>query len=432
MFRPILFECLKQGYSFSFFKRDVLSGLTVAVVAIPLSIAFAIASGATPTIGLFTAIIGGFIVSFLGGSKYNISGPAGAFIGVIFGVIAHYGYNGLLISNFMAGIFLILFAIFKLGKFVKKIPNVVITGFSLGLGLDIFSGQVPDFFGFKYYGSHAFLTRWHSYFELFKNIHFTSFAIGSLTLITAMILKIKKPKWPAFLIAIIISTIISQLLSLNIETLYSRFGAINLTLPEFHHSILDEIEHPTHLFQYIIPALTIAFLAGIEALLSATIADKIASSKHKSNTELFGQGIANLVLPLFGCLPVAGTTARTIVNVNSGAKSPISGMLHSVFILVFLAIFAKLIVKINMPTIAGILFIVAINMMSVKKIISILKHNIWIEKIIVLSTAICVITNGIVVAIFANSIAYYILLKLNNKRFSRKQLNIQTKDNNIK
>lgn len=420
MFQPVIIECLKKGYSFSFFKKDILSGLTVAVVAIPLSIAFAIASGATPIVGLFTAIIGGFIVSLFGGSKYNISGPAGAFIGVIFGVIAHYGYNGLLISNFMAGIFLILFALLKLGKFVKKIPNIVITGFSLGLGLDIFSGQIPDFFGFRYYGQHAFLTRWCSYFSLFKDTHVANIFIGFLTLTTIIILKIRKPKWPIFLIAITISTIISQIFSLNIETLYSRFGAIQLTLPEFHYTILDEIEHPLHLFQYTIPALTIAFLAGIEALLSATIADKIANTTHRPNTELFSQGIANLVLPLFGCLPVAGTTARTIVNVNSGAKTPISGVLHSIFILIFLAIFAKLIVKINMPTIASILLAVAVNMMSIKKIISILKHNIWIEKIIVLSTAVCVITNGIVFAILSNSIAYHILTTYYNKRVSKK------------
>ena len=260
-------------------------------------------------------------------------------------------------------------------------------------------------------------------------MHIANLFIGFLTLTTAIIVKIKKPKWPAFLIAIVISTIISQLFNLNIETLYSRFGTIQLTLPEFHSTILDEIEYPSHLLQYIIPALTIAFLAGIEALLSATIADKIANASHKQNTELFGQGIANLVLPLFGCLPVAGTTARTIVNVNSGAKTPISGMLHSIFILIFLAIFAKMIVKINMSTIASILFVVAINMMSIKKIISILRYNIWIEKIIVISTAICVITNGIVLAIFANSIAYHILIFYYNKRVSLQRKNSQSYKN---
>ncbi len=415
---PILIDCIKQGYHFSLFKRDILAGLTVSIVAIPLSIAFAIASGATPTTGLFTAIIGGFIVSFLGGSKYNISGPAGAFIGVIFSVIAHHGYNGLLISTFMAGIFLIIFSFLKFGTFISKIPNIIVIGFSLGLGIDIFFRQIPDFFGFQYHGTDAFLQKLFLYVMNLKNLNISSVFIGIITIIVALFVRKKTPKLPAFLIAIVVSTLITQLFNIKVETIYSRFGYIKLSFPEFHYFILEEIEHPKHLFQYIFPAFTIALLAGIEALLAATIADKMTNTKHKSNNELFAQGVANLILPLFGCLPVAGTTARTIVNVKSSAKSPFAGMFHALFIMLFLAIFSSLIVKINMPTIAGILIIVSVDMMSLNKIKVIMKENRIIDKIIVITTALGVIFLGIVGSIVINTLFYYIVLLFNMRKKS--------------
>ena len=412
---PILFDCLKNGYSFSSFRRDVLSGLTVAIVAVPLSIAFAIASGATPKIGLFTAILGGFTVSFLGGSKYNISGPAGAFICVIFNVIAHYGYNGLLISTFMAGIFLLLFSILRLGKFVAKIPDIVVIGFSLGLGFDILSCQIPDFFGFQYHGSRDFFSKWKGYIENIDNIDIKSVFIASLTFVLAKFITIKKPKLPAFLIAIVISSLITQIFGIKIETIESRFGFIQVAIPSANISMLNEIKNIQHIPQYIVPALTIALLAGIEALLSATIADKIAHSSHRSNTELLAQGIANMTLPIFGCLPVAGTTARTIVNVNSGAKTPIAGMSHSLFILIFLALFSNLLVKINIPAIAGILFLVSVNMMSFRKIVDIFEHGKNFDKLLIISTAICVLLLGIVWAILLNSIIYYLVVAVKKR-----------------
>ena len=405
---PILVDCIRNGYSFSFFKRDLLSGLTVSIVAIPLSIAFAIASGATPTTGLFTAIIGGFIVSLCGGSLYNISGPAGAFICVIFNIIAHHGYNGLLISTFIAGIFLIIFSLIRAGKIISKIPNIVVIGFSLGLGIDIFSGQIPDFFGFKYYGDHDFIPKWKAYINSIKSIDIQSLFISSFTIFVTIFVRKKNSKLPAFLIAIIASGILVKVFGFNIDTIYSRFGYIKIGLPEIHYSILEEVDHPLHLIQYIIPSMTIALLAGIEALLAATIADNMTKTKHKSNNELFAQGIANIVLSLFGCLPVAGTTARTIVNVKSGAKTPFAGMFHSIFILLFLMMFSSLISKINMATIAGILFVVAFDMMSLNKVKQIfLQHNLF-DKMMIISTAICVLFLNIVSAILLNTILYYI------------------------
>ena len=404
---PALIKCLKNGYSFSFLKRDLLSGITVAIVAIPLSIAFAIASGATPTTGLFTAIIGGFIVSAFGGSKFNISGPAGAFIGVIFSIISIHGYSGLLISTFLAGIFLFLMSIFKLGRFIAKIPNVVVIGFSLGLGIDIFSGQIPDFLGFHCQGIPVFIKKWIAYFQHIKDINLSSFIIGTITIISALIVRKKFSKLPAFLIAILISSIITEIFDIKVETIYSRFGYIHIEIPEIQWNILEEVEHPTHLLQYIFPSLTIALLAGIEALLAATIADKMTNTTHNSNIELFGQSIANLSLPLLGCLPVAGTTARTIVNVKSGAKSPIAGMSHSIFILIFVMIFSNLISQINMPTIAGILIIVATDMMSFKKVKNVIKNDTKINITILFLTAILVPTIGIVYSILINTCLFY-------------------------
>lgn len=416
---PALIKCLTNGYSFSFLKRDLLSGITVAIVAIPLSIAFAIASGATPTTGLFTAIIGGFIVSTLGGSQFNISGPAGAFIGVIFSIISIHGYNGLLISTFLAGIFLFLMSIFKLGRFVEKIPNVVVIGFSLGLGIDIFSGQIPDFLGFHCQGIPNFIKKWIAYLQHIKDINLQSLFIGIITIISALFVRKKFPKLPAFLIAILISSIITEICGLKIETIYSRFGYIHIEIPDIQWNILEEIEHTTHILQYLFPALTIALLAGIEALLAATIADKMTNTTHNSNFELFGQSIANISLPLLGCLPVAGTTARTIVNVKSGAKSPIAGMSHSVFILIFVMIFANLISQINMPTIAGILIIVSADMMSFKKIKNVLKIDTKTNIAILFLTAIFVPTLGIVYAILINTTLYYLNKFLIQKRIKK-------------
>jgi len=415
MLCPIIVKTFKEGYKLSYFKRDFFSGLTVAIVAIPLSIAFAIASGATPIVGIFTAIIGGIFVSLFGGSKYNISGPAGAFIGVIYGIIAHYGYNGLIISTFIAGLCIIIFSILKLGKFIKHIPNCIIIGFSLGLGIDILSGQLADFLGLNTHGGENFIKKISICLQHIDEVNFQSLTLGLLSIIIVFIIRKVKPKLPSFLIAIIINCIVAQIFNFQIETINSRFGTMHLTIPQIHKDIFEEIEHPLNLIQYIPSSISIAILASIEALLAATIADKMTNSKHYPNTELFSLGIANCISAIFGCLPIAGTTARTIVNAKSGAKSSLSGVFHGIFLIILMAIFAEIISCVNMPTIAGILFIVSIDMMSFKKIQTTIKSKDKIEIFMLFFTAICVILFGIVMSIIVNTILYQIIIRFFNK-----------------
>ena len=416
-FRPAIFDTFKGEYHLSFLKRDFFSGLTVAIVAIPLSIAFAIASGATPIVGIFTAIIGGLVVSFLGGSKYNISGPAGAFIGVIYGIIANYGYSGLIISTFIAGLLIILFSILNCGKLIKYIPNCVIIGFGIGLGIDIMSGQIADFLGIHIHGCENFIKKISACMENINQTNFSSLFLGTLTIILVAIIRKIRPSLPVFLIAIIISCIVSQIFHFQVETISSRFGTMHLAIPDINKEIFEEFTHPFHLLQFFFPSLAIAILASIEALLAATIADKMRNDTHNSNTELFSLGIGNCISALFGCLPIAGTTARTIVNAKSGAKSSLAGVFHAVFLIVLMALFAEIISTVNMPTIAGILFVVSFDMIAYKKVIAVCKNEDKISICIMLFTAICVLVFGIVFAIIFNTIIYQIIriLRLKNK-----------------
>ncbi len=411
MFHPRIIDTFKEGYSFEFFRKDIFSGLTVAIVAIPLSIAFAIASGATPIVGIFTAIIGGLITSTFGGSKYNISGPAGAFVGIISGIIAHYGYTKMLISTFIAGMILMMIGTFKLGRFVKYIPNCVVIGFSLGLGLDILSGQLFDFFGLSVHGGENFFSKITLCYNHIQEINMNSVILGVSSVVIILLVRKINSSLPAFLIAIIINTLFAYVLNLNAETINSKFGIMHLDLPYFRENVLDEVEHPLHLYQYLGISASIAVLAGVEALLAATIADKMTNSYHRPNTELFSLGVANCTSALFGGLPIAGTTARTIVNVKSGAKSPFAGIFHALFLIVLMVIFAKLISCVNMATIAGILFVVSVDMMSIKKIVNLLKSGRRLDNVMIFFTALCVLYLGIVVAIFVGSFLYMFLNK---------------------
>ena len=375
-------------------------------------------------VGILTAIIGGLIVSFFGGSKYNISGPAGAFIGVIFTTIEHFSYKGLLISTFMAGLFLMFFGMCKLGKAVKRIPHCIVIGFGVGLGIDIFSGQIADFFGISTHEGINFITRIVSFFYHLSQVNFESLALGVITIICILLIRSIKDSLPAFLIAIIVSCFIATIFDFRIETIQSRFGVMHLGLPEIQQNVLEEIEHPLHLLPYIGSALTIAILAGIEALLAATIADKMNGGYHRPNTELFALGMANCISSVFGCLPIAGTTARTIVNVKSGAKSPIAGVFHGLFLIILTAIFAGLISKIGMSAIAGVLIVVAVDMMSWKKVVAIIQSKRYVEIFMMFFTIFCVLVLGIVIAIIANTIVWNLCgkcySKVRNKKIDNK------------
>lgn len=367
-FIPVFFEVIKN-YSSASFKKDLFAGITVGIVAIPLALAFAIASGATPSQGIFTAVIAGFFISFLGGSRYQIGGPTGAFVIIIYGIIAQHGYDGLLIATIMAGIILIFLGIARVGSFIKFIPYPVTTGFTAGIGVVIFSSQIKDFLGLTYKEtSPEFIDKWISIFSNLSTINISSAAIGICTVAIILVIRKMSTNIPSHVVAIVISTALCFFLGLNAETIGDRFGTINTVFPSFTVPEVT-IEKIRALFP---AAITIALLAGIESLLSAVVADGMTGSHHKSNTELVGQGVANILSGFFGCIPATGAIARTATNVRAGGVTPLSGMIHAVFLCLFILFFSFLIEIIPMAALAGVLLVVSVDMMGIKNMANLL------------------------------------------------------------
>lgn len=367
-FIPVFFEVIKN-YSSASFKKDLFAGITVGIVAIPLALAFAIASGATPSQGIFTAVIAGFFISFLGGSRYQIGGPTGAFVIIIYGIIAQHGYDGLLIATIMAGIILIFLGIARVGSFIKFIPYPVTTGFTAGIGVVIFSSQIKDFLGLTYKEtSPEFIDKWISIFSNLSTINISSAAIGICTVAIILVIRKMSTNMPSHVVAIVISTALCFFLGLNAETIGDRFGTINAVFPSFTVPEVT-IEKIRALFP---AAITIALLAGIESLLSAVVADGMTGSHHKSNTELVGQGVANILSGFFGCIPATGAIARTATNVIAGGVTPLSGMIHAVFLCLFILFFSFLIEIIPMAALAGVLLVVSVDMMGIKNMANLL------------------------------------------------------------
>ncbi len=367
-FTPVFFEVIKN-YSLALFKKDLFAGITVGIVAVPLALAFAIASGATPAQGIFTAVIAGFFISFLGGSHYQIGGPTGAFVIIIYGIIAQHGYDGLLIATIMAGIILIFLGIARVGSFIKFIPYPVTTGFTAGIGVVIFSSQIKDFLGLTYSETTPeFIDKWISIFSNLSTINISSAAIGIGTVVIILIIRKMSTNIPSHVVAIVISTAVCFFLGLNAETIGDRFGTINAVFPAFAVPEVT-IEKIRALFP---AAITIALLAGIESLLSAVVADGMTGSHHKSNTELVGQGVANILSGFFGCIPATGAIARTATNVRAGGVSPLSGMIHAVFLCLFILFFSFLIEIIPMAALAGVLLVVSVDMMGIKNMANLL------------------------------------------------------------
>lgn len=367
-FTPVFFEVMKN-YSLALFKKDLFAGITVGIVAIPLALAFAIASGATPSQGIFTAVIAGFFISFLGGSRYQIGGPTGAFVIIIYGIIAQHGYDGLLIATIMAGIILIFLGIARVGSFIKFIPYPVTTGFTAGIGVVIFSSQIKDFLGLTYKEtSPEFIDKWISIFSNLSTINISSAAIGICTVAIILVIRKMSTNIPSHVVAIVISTALCFFLGLNAETIGDRFGTINAVFPSFTVPEVT-IEKIRALFP---AAITIALLAGIESLLSAVVADGMTGSHHKSNTELVGQGVANILSGFFGCIPATGAIARTATNVRAGGVTPLSGMIHAVFLCLFILFFSFLIEIIPMAALAGVLLVVSVDMMGIKNMANLL------------------------------------------------------------
>lgn len=359
LYVPKLVTVLQQGYSLRNFRADTISGLTVAIVALPLAMALGIASGATPAEGLITLVIGGLLISLLGGSRYQIGGPTGAFVVVIFNVIAQHGYDGLIIATLMAGFILMAAGFARLGTWIKYIPQPVVTGFTSGIAVIIFSSQIKDLFGLqinKVPGE--FFEKWHAFWLARDSFTSESVIISIGALATLILLKKFAPKLPAFLIAVVGATVAVWLFKMEIPTIGNVFGGIphSLPAPQWPDITLDKM-------RLLLPsALTIAFLAGVESLLSAVVADGMTGRRHRSNCELVAQGIANSASALFGGMPATGAIARTATNIRSGAFSPVSGVLHAVFVLLFMLLLAPLASYIPLACLAAILVIVAWNM----------------------------------------------------------------------
>jgi SulP family sulfate permease len=325
-FKPKLLTILQEGITWSLMKREISSGIVVGIVALPLAIAFAIASGVSPDKGLVTAVVAGFLISLLGGSRVQIGGPTGAFIVIVCDIIARYGLQGLLISTMMAGVILIFLGFFRLGNYIKFIPQPMIIGFTAGIAVIIFSTQINDFLGLALTDlPGGFLDKLNIYFSNLDKTNYYALAIALFTLIISFTLPRISKKVPATLAAIILSTLVVNLFELPVETISSRFGEIPSSfpapaLPEFTLSSLT---------QYIHPAIAIALLGAIESLLSAVVADGMIRGRHRSNTELIAQGVANILSPIFGGIPATGAIARTSTNVSSGGRTPIAGMVHA-------------------------------------------------------------------------------------------------------
>ena len=369
MFRPKLFDTLKN-YNRKQFSKDVLAGIIVGVVALPLAIAFAIASGVAPEKGLITAVVAGFIISAIGGSRVQIGGPTGAFIVIVYGIVQMYGINGLIIATFMAGIMLIVMGFARLGAVIKFIPHPLIIGFTSGIAVIIFSSQVKDFLGLKMGAVPVdFVEQWLAYFKNIPSVNIYAILIAAATVIIIILWPKLTQKIPGSLIAIVVTTAAVQLFNLPVETIGSRFGVISSSFPT---PAIPQIDFAT--FKNLIqPAFTIALLAAIESLLSAVVADGMIGGNHKSNMELVAQGTANIFSSMFGGIPATGAIARTATNVKNGGRTPVAGIVHAITLLLILLFVGKWASLIPIANLAGILVIVAFNMSEWKNFKSILK-----------------------------------------------------------
>ncbi|NOT89405.1 MAG: STAS domain-containing protein [Lysobacter sp.] len=362
-FRPKTFSALGRGYGSADLRADAVAGLTVAIIALPLAMALAIASGATPEKGLHTAIIAGFLISFFGGSKVQIGGPTAAFIPVVFAVIAKFGYGGLILCTLMAGLMLIAAGLLRLGTLMKYMPQPVVTGFTAGIAVSIFSSQIKDALGLQMGQVPAeFIPRWAAYAKHIATTQPAAVALTLLGLIAILVLRRWRPAWPGFLIALLLCTLVCMGFALPAETIGTKFGGLPSALPSF-----DFPQIPFERMRELLPsAFTIAFLAGVESLLSAVVADGMTGGRHRSNMELVAQGLANTVSALFGGLPATGAIARTATNIRSGGRTPVSGMLHAAFLLAFMLLLAPLMQYVPLAALASILLIVAWNISEVE------------------------------------------------------------------
>ncbi|MES2896755.1 MAG: SulP family inorganic anion transporter [Pseudomonadota bacterium] len=364
LFIPKTVTVLRQGYGLSPFRGDVVAGLTVAIVAMPLAMALAIASGTTPERGLITAVVAGFLISLLGGSRFQIGGPTGAFVVVVYGVIAKHGYDGLLIATTIAGVILIAAGLLRIGTLIKYIPDPVTTGFTTGIATIILVSQLKDIFGLSIERVPAdFLPKLQALWSARASLSLPTLVLAVACFAAIMGLRRLAPKVPGFLVVTVAAAVVVSLLALPVETIGTRFGGVSFTFPAPSMDFWSW----TKARDVLPSAFTIALLAGVESLLSAVVADQMTGRRHRSNIELVAQGIANISSAAFGGLPATGAIARTATNIRSGAHSPVAGMLHAAFLLIFMLLLSPLARFVPLAALAAILVVVAINMAELQR-----------------------------------------------------------------
>lgn len=393
--KPKLFSVLKN-YSKEQLVKDVIAGIIVAIIALPLSIALAIASGVNPERGLYTAIIAGFFISFLGGSRVQIGGPTAAFVVIIYGIIQEHGMDGLIVATIMAGIILIIMGFLRLGSLIKFIPYTITTGFTAGIAVGILAGQLKDFFGLTMDSVPTeFLDKMKAYSLHMNTINTSALIIGIISLIILIFWPKVTDKIPGSLIAIIVATLLVKFLHMNVNTIGSVYGELSNSFPtpNIPNTNFNMIK------RLISPAFTIAILAGIESLLSCVVSDGMIGSRHRSNMELIAQGVGNIFSGLFGGLPATGAIARTAANVKNGGKTPIAGIVHAITLLLILLVFMPLAALIPMPTLAAILIMVAYNMSEWRVFVDLLKTAPKSDTIVLVTTFLLTVIFDLVVAI---------------------------------
>lgn len=360
LFTPKLITVMREPYGLAGLKADVIAGLTVAIVALPLSMAIAIASGVTPDRGLYAAIIGGFFVSALGGSRFQIGGPAGAFIVLVAATVMEHGVDGLILATMLSGLIMIAIGFLRLGTFIKYIPYPVTVGFTSGIAVIIFASQIRALLGLELSGAEPgpIIPKLETLFAAWPTVNAAAVAVAAVAIAVIVAVRRYRPNWPAFLIAVALTAVLAWLLQFPVETIGSRFGGIPRTLPMAQLPALSY----DRIIAVLPSALAFALLGGIESLLSAVVADSMTGRRHRSNCELVAQGVANVASSLFGGMCVTGTIARTATNVRAGARGPVAGMLHSLFLLVFILVAAPLASYIPLAALAAVLAVVAWNM----------------------------------------------------------------------
>jgi sulfate permease, SulP family len=398
LYTPKLRTVLSEQYGFRDFKADILAGLTVAIVALPLSMAIAIASGVSPERGIYTSIIGGFLVSALGGSRFQIGGPAGAFIVLVAATVNQHGVDGLILATILSGVMMLAIGFLRLGTFIKYIPYPVTVGFTAGIAVIIFAGELSDLFGLKLAGKEPgpLIPKFAALFDAAATVNLAAVTVAALALGAIVAVRRWRPHWPAYLIAVALGSIAAWAFHLPIETIGTRFGGIPDSLPAPHLPMLslDKV------MEMIPAALSFTLLGSIESLLSAVVADSMTGRRHRSNAELVAQGVANIASGLFGGICVTGTIARTATNVRAGARGPIAGMAHSLFLLLFVLVAAPLAGYIPLAALAAVLCAVAWNMAEKHQFATLLRASRG-DAVILLATFLLVVfrdlTEGILV-----------------------------------